>query len=202
MQIRKDVETRKEEVFEVIAQIIAEEGCNYVSTKTVAQKLGVSQPALYKYFKNREEMVIGFLDYLTALLIEVLARVNSFETSEEKLHAFYQEQLALIEKTKVLPKVLFFEELHLDRGEKRDKLRDMVHIYEEGIKQFVVEGIARQEIIEVDPNTAVQFIKGPILVAYLNWSLAGRNYSLVAEKDKFMTFLKQTILRVPVKARG
>ena len=195
MQIRKDVETRKEEVFAVIAQIIAEEGCNHVSTKTVAQKLGVSQPALYKYFKNRDEMVIGFLDYLTMQLMEILARVNSFETSEEKLEAFYQEQLALIEKTRILPKILFFEELHADCSEKKDKLHYMVNAFEAGIKKIIIEGIERQEIIEVDPNTAVHFIKGPILVAYLNWTLAGRNYSLVTEKDKFMTFLKKTILR-------
>jgi len=195
MQIRKDVETRKEEVFTVIAEIIAEQGITYVSTKFVAQKLGVSQPALYKYFKNRDDMLVGFLDYMTALLVEILARINSFETSEEKLHALYQEQLALIEKTKILPKVLFFEELHVDHTEKRDKLREMVDTYEQGIKKIIVEGIDRQEIADVDPDTTVQFIKGAILSAYLNWMLAGMDYSLVDEKDKFMTFLKRTILK-------
>jgi len=195
MQIRKDIETRKEEVFTVIAEIIAEQGIASVSTKCVAQKLNVSQPALYKYFKNRDEMLIGFLDHMTVLLIEILARINSFETSEEKLRAFYQEQLTLIEKTKILPKVLFFEELHLNDSEKRDKLREMVNIFEEGIKHIIVEGINRQEITDVDPDTAVQFIKGVILSAYLNWILAGMNYSLVDEKDKFMTFLKKCILK-------
>jgi len=194
MQLRKDIETRKEEVFAVIAEIIAEQGIASVSTKCVAQKLNVSQPALYKYFKNRDDMLIGFLDYMTAILMEILDRVNSFETSEEKLQAFYQEQLTLIEKTKILPKVLFFEELHLDHSQKRDKLREMVNLYEEGIKNIIVEGINRQEITNVDPNTAIQFIKGVILSAYLNWILAGMTYSLVAEQDKFMAFLKKTIL--------
>lgn len=195
MQIRKDIETRKEEVFTVIAEIIAEQGMTSVSTKCVAQKLNVSQPALYKYFKNRDEMLIGFLDYMTALLIKILARINSFDTSEEKLQAFYQEQLTLVEKTKILPKVLFFEEFHLEDSEKRDKLREMVNIFEEGIKHIIIEGISRQEITEVDPDTTVQFIKGVILSAYLNWILGGMNYSLVGEKDKFMTFLKKSILK-------
>lgn len=140
-------------------------------------------------------MLIGFLDYMAALLVEILARINRFETSEDRLHALYQEQLALIEKTKILPKVLFFEELHLDHTEKRDKLRDVVDTYEQGIKRIIVEGIDRQEIADVDPNTTVQFIKGAILAAYLNWILAGMTYSLVDETDKLMTFLKRTLLK-------
>ena len=195
MQTRKGIETRKEEVYVVIADIIAEEGIAHVSTKTVAQKLGVSQPALYKYFKNRDKMLIGFLDYLTLLLMGVLEQINSFETTEEKIHALYQQQLALIEKTRILPKVLFFEEFHLGQTEKRDKLREMVDRYEDGIKKIVAEGIERGEIIDVDPAVTIHFLKGALLSAYLSWTLAGMTYSLEDEKDKFMIFLKKTILK-------
>ncbi len=195
MQTRKDVETRKEEVYTIIAEIIAEQGIAHVSTKTVAQRLGVSQPALYKYFKSRDEMLIGFLDYLTELLMGVLEQINSFETTEEKICALYQQQLSLIEKTGILPKVLFFEEFHLGQTAKRDKLREMVDSYEDGIKQIIIEGIERGEIIDVDPAVAIHFIKGALLSAYLNWTLAGMTYSLEDEKDKFMIFLKKTILK-------
>jgi len=47
----------------------------------------------------------------------------------------------------------------------------------------------------LDKERNFQFIKGAILSAYLNWILAGMNYSLVDETDKFMTFLKRTILK-------
>ncbi len=193
--MRKDIETRKEEVYTIISEIIAEQGMASVSTKSVAQKLGVSQPALYKYFKNRDEMLIGFLEYLTHLLTGILTHINQFETSEEKLQAFYNEQLALIEKTKILPKVLFFEEFHLKHTEKREKLHEMVEIYEEGIKRIITEGINRNEIINIDPQVAIQFIKGAILSAYLNWILAGMTYSLVDQQQGFMTFLRQTLLK-------
>ncbi len=193
MQRRKDTETRRAEVFTAIAEIISEQGMASVSTMRVAEKLGVSQPAFYKYFKNRDEMLIDFLDYFNALLMGILETVDRFETTEEKLQAMYQAQLELIQETTILPKVLFFEEFHLDNGEKRDKLKEMVDNYEAGIKGVIIEGIQRKEIIDFDPDTVVQFIKGAILSAYLNWMLSGMDYSLVAEKDKFMDFLKKTI---------
>lgn len=193
MSDRKSPEKRKQEVFGHIGRIIAEQGFSQVSTSTVAAAIGISQPALYRYFANRDEMIVGFLNHVRGMLMAVLEELDQVAGVRAKLEHFYRRQLELVEQNSLLPRLLFFEEFHLAPGLKQETLARIVEDFELGIGRIVEEGIARREIRHVDPRTAVAFIKGAILVFYLNWSLGGRRFSLSSRVDEIMAFLGQTL---------
>lgn len=194
MQKRKNIATRQEEVFAIIIDIIAEEGIQQVSTKNVARRLGVSQPAFYKYFTNRDQMLCAFLDHMSAQLDAMLQRIQQAPNSEQRIQTLYREQLALIQHTRILPRVLFFEELHLDHGEKRAHLKRMVDHFEDGVRTFLKQGMEAGEIRKQDPDTLLHFLKGAMLSVYLKWSLSDTPYPILEEEPTLMNFVRQTLL--------
>jgi AcrR family transcriptional regulator len=192
-KVRKPIKERKEEIFWIIVDIISEHGFMCVSTVEIAKRLGVSQPAIYKYFPNKEELIVYFLDNLKEILSGIVANAKKGKTTEEKISLLYQNHLELIERTKILPRVVFSDEIYLDGSKKRKKLKEVITSYKNKIKKIVEDGIKKGEIRDVDPDLVVKIFIGSILSTSLEWMLNGMNYSLVSQKDKLMDYMRETI---------
>ncbi len=192
-KVRKPIKERKEEIFWIIIDIISEHGFMCVSTVEIAKRLGVSQPAIYKYFPNKEEIIVYFLDNLKDILSEIVANVKKGKTTEEKLSLLYENHLELIERTKILPRVVFSDEIYIDGSKKRKKLKEVITSYKKKIKKIIEDGIKKGELKDLDPEIVVRMFLGSILSTSLDWMLNDMSYSLVKQKDKLMEYLKETI---------
>jgi len=194
MKKRKSKEERKEEIFFIIAEIISEKGLSEVSTTEVAKRLGVSQPAIYKYFKNKDEMIIYFISHLKEQLAKILEKANEGKTTFEKLFILYENHFALIEKTKILPRVIFSDTVYIGDSEKRITLKQVIEFYKEGIKNILEEGIKKKEIKNLDLLVGANLIIGLIISCTLEWMLNGMDYSL-KNKAKDVIFELKKLLK-------
>jgi len=178
MKKRKSKEERKEEIFFIIAKIISEKGLSEVSTTEVAKRLGVSQPAIYKYFKNKDEMIIYFISHLKEQLAKILEKANEGRTTFEKLHILYENHFALIEKTKILPRVIFSDTIYIGDNKKRISLKEVISFYKDGIRNILKEGIDKNEIKDINLSIGTNLVIGLVISCTLEWMLNGMNYSL------------------------
>ncbi len=65
---------RKRQIVQAALEIMAEQGLAGTTTRRIAEKVGVSEPALYKYFPGKKELVLEALDALGELFYETLSR--------------------------------------------------------------------------------------------------------------------------------
>ncbi len=193
MKKRKSIKERKEEVFYVISQIITEKGLSEVSTVEVAKRLGVSQPAIYKYFKNKDEMIIYYIKHLKDLLNEILKKAEKGKNTEEKIRIIFTEHFRLLERTKILPRIVFSDVVYLGDPDKKSSLKDTVFFYRNGIKSIISEGIEKGEIKNINPEFGVRVIIGSILSSTLFWMLNDMKYRMIDEVDFLMENIKKTI---------
>ncbi|WP_297452824.1 TetR/AcrR family transcriptional regulator [Persephonella sp.] len=193
---RKSVEERKKEVFYTISQIIAEKGLSEVSTIEVAKRLGVSQPAIYKYFKNKDEMIIYFLENLRQELEKITEKAEYGESARQKLKIIITEHMKLINETKSLPKIVFSDVLYVDE-DKRKKLEEIVTSYWNKVKEIIEFGIKNGEIKNIDPEFAVRLIMGVILSSSLKWFVNGMKTSILEETD----FILDNIFKILLKEK-
>ncbi|WP_457641103.1 TetR/AcrR family transcriptional regulator [Persephonella sp.] len=194
---RKPVEKRKEEIFYIITQIISERGFSAVSTTEIAKRLGVSQPAIYKYFRSKDELIIYFLDQVKENLKKIIKSAKKGKTTEEKLKILYKEHLKLIEVTKVLPRIVFADEIHLGK-DKKSKLREVIFFYKRNIEQFITEGKEKGEVKkDINPELATRFFLGSIISSSLYWMLSDMNYSLSGETDTLADFFTEILKTEP-----
>ena len=64
---KEQVETRVEEIVQACKSIYEEQGYDAVNIKTVSEKISCTRPAIYKYFKTKEEIMMELLkrEYLS-----------------------------------------------------------------------------------------------------------------------------------------
>ncbi len=191
MRKRKSVNERKEEVYSAITQIIAEKGLSEVSTTEVAKKLGVTQPAIYKYFKSKDEMILYYLNYIEHQLNKILERASSKTTVEEQLKSICEDYLSFIEKTRIIPRIIFSDVIYLGHPSKKERLKQIVDNYEDGVKEIIKKGIEKGVIKNIDEEILVRFLIGCIFSMVLDWMLNNMSYSLSNKADLlFDTFKK------------
>ena len=60
-----DLSTRQLEIIEVSGKILMQKGIPGLTTKNLAQEMKFSESALYRHFKDKEEIIIHLISYLS-----------------------------------------------------------------------------------------------------------------------------------------
>ncbi len=191
MRKRKSVQERKEEVFSAINQIIAEKGFSEVSTTEVAKKLGVTQPAIYKYFNSKDEMILYYLDYIEQQLKEILKKAKSKDDIEDQLRTIYKEYLLFIEKTKIIPRIIFSDVIYLGSDKKLNRLKEILQNFEKHIKEIFKDGKQKGLFSKYDEEALVKFFTGSILSQSLDWMINNMSYPLSSKADYLFNHFKE-----------
>src|SRR5450755_3053479 len=86
---RRDPETKREAVLQTAAQLFLEKSYGRTSLNDVAERLNITKPALYHYFRNKEEILVECYRLGTGLIEEILnAIADHCGTGLEKVEAF------------------------------------------------------------------------------------------------------------------
>lgn len=101
---------RQEEIIEASKELIGEKGIQNLTMKNLSNKMNFSEPALYRHFKDKTEI-------LQALLLfhkeKIISKVNEIHESKlnalEKLEKIFEFKFSHIEKNPALIMVIFSE---------------------------------------------------------------------------------------------
>lgn len=98
----------KEIIVEKALRLFLEKGFYHVSMTMIAAEVGISKPAIYHHFTNKDELVEGVLDYFTARM--KAWNIKYFKTSDSS-QEILQKIFKAIPLYKNVEQVLFTEPL-------------------------------------------------------------------------------------------
>jgi AcrR family transcriptional regulator len=86
---RGEGHTRRDEILQAAKELFLELGYNSTTIRRIAERVGISAPALYLYFKDKEELMLALCDQTFGYLLEAVAEIErSVEDPIERLHRF------------------------------------------------------------------------------------------------------------------
>jgi len=160
---RRDVATKREAVLATAAQLFLEKSYGRTSLNDVAERLSITKPALYHYFRNKEEILLECYRLGTGLIAETLNEIASHcGTGIKKVEAFIYSYASVM--------TINFGRcvMRLDEGDLSSPARAEVRAYKRKIdrrlRSFIQEGITDGSIAPCDPKIAAFAIAGA-----LNW---------------------------------
>src|SRR5580704_2882786 len=74
---RGEGHTRRDEILAAAKELFLEEGFAATTIRKIADRVGVSAPALYLYFADKDAIMLALCDPTFAFLIEEMARIES-----------------------------------------------------------------------------------------------------------------------------
>jgi len=82
MAVRKERmsgEERRQQIIQATISVMAEQGLEGTTTRRIAENVGVSEPALYKYFSNKKALLLEALDEVGNRFFRTLSQAGGTE---------------------------------------------------------------------------------------------------------------------------
>ncbi len=162
---KKKVIVRKEEVFKTILEIISEGGMNSLSTTKIAKKMGITQPALYRYFKSKDEMFLLFFDELKLKLLDIVEKAKTEKTLNGKIKALLNYHFQFMKETKAIPSIVFSGYLFEGNEEKKNKVKEIMSFYRGEIENMFREENFPERLLPLISD----FTVGTLISFVLRW---------------------------------
>jgi AcrR family transcriptional regulator len=91
---RGEGHTRREEILQAAKELFLEHGYDSVTIRKIADRVGVSAPALYLYFPDKEQMMLALCDQTFGLLLDSLGDIEKTVTDpRERIRRFGEAYL-------------------------------------------------------------------------------------------------------------
>src|ERR1051325_2298715 len=74
---RRDPATKREAVLQTAAQLFLEKSYGRTSLNDVAERLNITKPALYHYFRNKEDILLACYRLGTGLIEDILNEISN-----------------------------------------------------------------------------------------------------------------------------
>jgi AcrR family transcriptional regulator len=160
---RRDPATKRDAVLQTAAQLFLEKSYGRTSLNDVADRLNITKPALYHYFRNKEEILLECYREGAGLIAEILNDIAAHcGTGLEKVEAFVYAYANVM--TVNFGRCV----MRLDEGDLSPDALAEVRAYKRKIdrrlRSFIQEGIEDGSIAACDAKIAAFAIAGAV-----NW---------------------------------
>ncbi len=169
--VRLDHKTRQRQIVEAARELIAAGGVDRLTTRALAEKVGVSEAAVYRHVRSKEEVLLLLVDEIRDSLFRAISRATSSDTTaHEKLEHLLRLHLSYVELRRGISFVVITEAMQFQEPKVRAAGRKLIEDYLQLVEGIVSEGIARGEIAEsVNPAVAATMFFGMIQTTVTRW---------------------------------
>jgi TetR/AcrR family transcriptional regulator, fatty acid metabolism regulator protein len=186
---------RQQEIIETALGLINEKGIQGLTIKNLSKRLGITEPAIYRHFENKIQILIALLDLLkknTSLIFE--AELNSDETAVLKVERLFEKHFKSFAEMPSLAAVVFSEEMFRNEEKLTDKISEVIEANNKTLLTILKQGQQNNEIrSDIDAEHLVIFIMGALRLFVKKWQFSGFAFSLEKEGTKLIQSVKLLI---------
>lgn len=179
---------RQQEIIESAGKLLMEKGIKGLTTKNLAQEMAFSESALYRHFKNKEDIIVLLLDYLGSNVkerLDIISENNS--TSEEKLKQLFSSQFQFFSQNTHFVVAILSEGL-FDESEKiNQSIMKVVNYKMHLITKIIEVGKENNEFTNaIETQEMVHIIMGSFRMMMLKWKFSKFEIDLINQGNKIM----------------
>ncbi len=172
---------RQIEIIEAATQLIGEKGIQNLTTKNLAKQIGFSEPALYRHFKDKTEILKSVLIYYKENLSDGLSHINHSEiTSLEKIKQMIEFQFKHFTKNPAVVMVLFSETSFQYNNTLAQVVAEIIIKKRAMVSQIIKNGQNQGDIRkDIKAEQLATVVMGSMRLTLLEWRLSDFSFDLL-----------------------
>lgn len=163
-------------------QRIDKHGIQDLTIKNLAADLELSEAALYRHFKSKNDILMGLLNYfIQEMELRLSVIISQAEIkAEDLLRQVFDSQLSSFVKNPAIVSVIFSEGIFQFNADLNKRVMEMMKLMQINIQSVIVKGINAGQIREIaGPATITTIIMGSMRMTVLKWKLSGHKSNLI-----------------------
>lgn len=189
---------RQVEIIKAATQRIDKYGIQELTIKNLAADINLSEAALYRHFKGKNEIMLGLLNYFILGMkerIEALMQDTNL-SSTELLKVLFTTQLNTIKNNPAIVSVIFSEGIFQFNRALSDKVASLMKLMQSNIENVIKKGQDEGEfntLLGVSVTTTI--VTGSMRMVVLKWKLSGHKSNLIKDGTAVINGLLKMIAK-------
>jgi TetR/AcrR family transcriptional regulator len=155
---------RKQQILETLANMLETPKREKITTASLAEKLNVSEAALYRHFANKAQMFEGLIEFIEASIFGVINKITTEETDGIKqVQLIVTMLLKFAEKNPGMTRVLIGDALVNEEERLQIRINQLHDRIEANIKQCLKIAVAnsgKKIMPEAQANLLICYVIG------------------------------------------
>ena len=144
-RIRKTGDERRKEIKQSILEIVFTDGIHKLSTRYLAQKVGLSEGALFRHYPNKKAMIEDIISDVKIELIDELKKIAyGSDSPQKRLDEFITFTLKYLYNKKGITMILFTEASHQNDEGLKQSMNSIYELQKQYFAKIVLDGISRK----------------------------------------------------------
>ncbi len=192
---RLDSPRRKQQIAEAALRLLAETPLPKLGTRALARELGITQPAIFRHFRSREDILVAAVDHARETLADELSQHSQCLAEPKRgIAALAGTLLDFAETYPGLPRLLFADGTE-DFPKLRAALNRMISMQNQLLVHWLEQGRDAGALRSVDTQAAATLFIGMIQGLVLEWRRTGRPTGLRARADRVLAIWNAGVWR-------
>ncbi len=176
--------SRQIEIMEAATARIDKHGIQNLTIKNLAADIGLSEPALYRHFRGKNEILLSLLNYFIEEMQNRIKGIkkNLDDSAGDELREIFKSQLEAFTKKPAIVSVIFAESIfHFDDDlrVKVTEIMDLMHIY---VSTNIKKGQGSGQYMNlINASTLTTIVIGGIRLTVLKWKVSGHRSNLIKD---------------------
>ena len=196
MTVRKSAEDRKVDIQQATLALAFEVGPDQVTTTMIADRLKLTQPAIYKHFPRKEDLWKSITERLAAQIIANIATASQVKSPIDRLRKLVLGHLRLVHSTPALPTIMLSRN---QKGAQNVVLTDIqasIAEFSKAVMSTIQEAQADGSFRgDIDAQDIATLVLGIIQSLVLRLLITGDTSVLLKDTDRLLDLQLSTFVR-------
>ena len=183
---------RQIEIITTSIDIIAKKGIQGLTIKNLSKKIGISEPAIYRHFKSKTDILLAILDNFQEMSLFMNEAIQNIdETAIGKIEFLFSKIIEVFTLEPANISVIFSEELFKNEIVLKDKIVEIMDIKEQVIEEIILDGQNKGEIRnDIDNKTLALIVIGALRFRIKRWDLRNEHKNLQKKGQELIDGLR------------
>ncbi len=187
----RELSSRQIQIIDASIKIISEKGIQELTMKNLSRELGISEPAIYRHFENKQTILIAVLEsfkHQNRLINESIPLDGM--TAFQHLQDVVMRILEKFTKNPAISAVIFSEEIFQNKSELAEMILGIMNSNTEFFTNIIKRGQADSSIrSDIEPEELSIIVMGSVRHLVTVWRLSGFSFDLHAWGKKLLKSL-------------
>lgn len=175
---RLSTEERQKLIIDEAIKIIHDSGYQSLSIRELAKRVGISEPAIYRHFLNKEDIVLGILSRFNEFDLSLFKEVKTYDNPIDQIKCFVKFHFEFLNKNPEMTSVIFAEDIFNQSDFLKEKMLSIIMKRKKLMKSIIEEAKTKNQILNLETDELLTVILGFIRLVVLEWRMSNFSFSL------------------------
>ncbi len=167
---------KKESIVDEAIKVIHEKGVKNFTLRELAKNLGITEPALYRYFNGKGEIIECILEKFKEFHLENFKKIERINGPYKKIRILLENSIDFFAKNPEIATLFLSEDLFFSNYELKEKLKEISTALQKKFKELLNDSFNTKN--KVDMEAIGIIISGSLRALVMNWRLSDFSFDI------------------------